>query len=444
MSEKSNDFASVLRIVPLVNANDQQVGDGSRDQEAPGQVISKMRVTGDGKFARLEASGDQPRPPIVEFDQVCSPGDPSYQKLTAELVENTLLGFHGTIISLGLEASHRRGFLADPSQGAVIRAAWQILKCLKRTVRSRFVANLVVLCSYILVADEAVHDLLDTGADRGSTITEKRGLGVLKDGKELTITVIQANAKSDVARMLTEGTEVGSQIVGREQVSYHTVFIIRVEYSQFGSMAAPVSGTLSLVDLGAIDILYQQTGETQGELETSSRSLSSFAATVNALTCPPSERQALPIPERTMLSKILKEALGGNCKTLLLCDVPEQITSARLAICMEAMKLASRARKIENKPDRTELARKALMDAYMKELRKLHGSARLLRQPPSSSKEGIEIAANALAIAAKGSHSTSIEDSESSDEEVDNDQEDNMDFMPDGRSAIMIIMLGQV
>ena len=442
MSELSNYFSSVLRIVQHIDktsADDLHAGDDSREQETPGQVVAKIQAAGDGKFASIEVSGDQPRPPLVEFDQICLPGDAAYGKLIAELVESTLLGFHGTVINLGLEASHRKEFLSDPNHGAIVRAARQILKCLKKTQRSRSVANLVVLCSYLLVAEETVHDLLDrdAGVEGATEVTEKRGLGVFKNGNEVTVTLVQAKATSDVTRMLVKGTEVGSQIVSKEQVSYHTIFTIRVEYAQFGSMAAPVSGTLSLVDLGTTDILYPASGESQAVVETPSLSLSSFAATVETLT---SEGHASPNHGKSILMQLLKEALGGNCKTLLLCDVPEQITSASFTAYVETLKLASRARKIKNTPDRTELARKALMDAYMKELRMLHGSARLhqhVRQTSFTEKQDVEMAANALVIAAKGSHNTCIEESEPSDEEMDTDSDDD-DNITEGRKNPLV------
>ena len=165
----------------------------------------------------------------------------------------------------------------------------------------------------------------------------------------------------------------------------------------------------SLVDLGVVDKLVNQAD--------TSRSLTSFVETVKSLTSPSAQPTALsPTQQPCPLTQLLREALGGNCKTLLLCDVPEQLSTTHYEACIEALSLASQSRLIENKPDRTELARKALMDAYMKELRRIHGSGDLKRAV-SAKKDGIQLAANALVAAAKGS--ASIEANGEEEEDTD-------------------------
>lgn len=389
-------FSSVLRILPPPKQADSK------------EVAAIVRVAEeDSKRVVVEPKSDQPTPPALEFSLACTVDSSSYNKLVSELVENTLLGFHGTAITLGPSCSHARGFFGDPVGGVVARGCRQILRCIKRSQNNRSVSNLVVLCSYLLVTDDSVQDLLQQGDQAADKMAvEKRGVGVIVDGKEVTASIVQVKSASDVARLLTRGSEVLLNKAGSGQPTCHTVFTIRVEYAQFGSMAAPVSGTLSLVDLGVSD-------QFQGTDKHTSESLSAFADTIKSLTS--QKHPSLPSPTSQPhvhpLTQLLREALGGNCKTLLLCDVPDQIPAAHYDACLETMSLTSRARHIENKPDRTELARKALMDAYMKELRRIHGSGELKRSQ-SENKDGIQLAANALVAAAKGSANIDEEDTD--------------------------------
>ena len=407
MAERTDgSFSSVLRIVPSVTHADED----SSSSATPGPVAATVRVSEDGKFAQFElAADDEPRPQAMEFSLVCPIGGTGYSKHIGEIVENTLLGFHGTVITVGTSSSHAREFFSHTADGIVARAARQILRCLKRSQTSRSGANLVVLCSYLLVTDETVHDLLREDEDGGKKV-EKREIGVVMDGKELNASIHQVKSSSDLAKLLARGCEaLISTVSPQEQATCHTIFTIRVEYAQFGSMAAPVSGTLSLVDLGVVDKQVNQAD--------TSRSLTSFVETVKSLTSPSAQPTALsPTQQPCPLVQLLREALGGNCKTLLLCDVPEQLSTTHYEACIEALSLASQSRLIENKPDRTELARKALMDAYMKELRRIHGSGDLKRAV-SAKKDGIQLAANALVAAAKGS--ASIEANGEEEEDTD-------------------------
>ena len=386
-------FSSILRILPsTANASE-----GSSSSAASGLTAATVRASADCKFAEIEltAAGDEPRPSAMEFSLVCPVDETGYSKPIGEIVENTLLGFHGTVITLGTSSSHTRGFFSDTEDGIVARAARQILRCLKRSQNSRSGANLVVLCSYLLVRDETVQDLLqeDEGSDKK---VEKREIGVLMDGKELNSSIHQVKSSSDLAKLLTRGSKALANTLSREeQTGCQTIFTIRVEYAQFGSMAAPVSGTLSLVDLGVLDTLNK---------EDTSKSLTSFVETIGSLSSNSKQSTLLPSPtlQPCPLTQLLKEALGGNCKTLLLYDVPDKLSTTHCDGIIDTLSLASRSRLIENKPDRTELARKALMDAYMKELRRIHGSGDLKRTN-SGKKDGLQLAANALVAAAKGS-----------------------------------------
>ena len=398
-------FSSVLRILP----SSRHAGEGS--SATAGSVAATVRASGDCKFAEIElAAEDEPRPQAMEFSLVCPVDDTGYSKPIGEIVENTLLGFHGTVITLGTSSSHTREFFSHTDEGIVARAARQILRCLKRSQKSRSGANLVVLCSYLLVTDETVQDLLRQD-EEGDKKIEKRDIGVVMDGKELNSSIHQVKSSSDLAKLLLRGSEALTETLSPvEQATCQTIFTIRVEYAQFGSMAAPVSGTLSLVDLGVMDRLNQADAP---------KSLMSFVETIKSLTSSRSQQNSsLPSPtlQPCPLTQLLKEALGGNCKTLLLYDFPEKLSTIHYEDNMEALSLVSQSRLIENKPDRTELARKALMNAYMKELRRIHGSASDLKTANLDKKDGLQLAANALVAAAKGSATIEANGEDETDE----------------------------
>ena len=377
----------------------------------------------------------------------------NYRQSVKEVVENVLLGYHGTVVSFGTQqAQDLKGItLRDPVQGAIRKATEQIFRCLKKSRRSRVhsqaCSNLVVYCSLVIVINENVHDLLyEYSPDGGSTVNPE-GFG-LKAGSMGSIDDLDLDTKvhvippklsvvngsvsrasqqevksaAKVASLLSYSEEMEQKVLDAYHTetnktggiasspnhiamvtnslhTHHLVCTITVEYAQFGTMNAPVSGNLSFIEVASADPLSSRQKHTKGDhISKEMVSLFNFADIVNSLTSNAASLESMSstgsafnldnentvspfVPSvetanlysQSTLMQILKEAFGGNCKTLLISLIPKHISPGRYVETLETLKLSSRARVIQNNPNKKDLAEKALMSAYMRGLHDMYG-----------------------------------------------------------------------
>lgn len=359
------------------------------------------------------------QPVSLNFDKILLPdvlGAALYKQTAREVVESTLLGYHGTVITLSSSKTKKEqsDFVWCPSSGAVRRATGQILRCLKKSRDSKSASNLVILCSYVAVVEEEVRDLLN-GFSHKNDVGNKEAqihadlLPLLKVvNKELSGVSQHAIASSrEVSQMLRYGKRMERALLGCDAAPpatvrrHHTIFTITVEFSQFGTMNAPVSGNLQFVDLAASDPLAERQKFTRGErIDALVLSLFAFADVVKSLSSnvavleaantansafsmemeTPSFLPHIPVSgscsdphEKSVLTQLLREALGGNCKTLLVTYAPIHPLLSSRSELMETLKIASRARIIQNTPNKRDLAEKALMSAYLRGLEEMYG-----------------------------------------------------------------------
>ena len=422
-------FVSVLQ---LIESEDSSLSECSATDDFNVSVVRRndaRSVT----VCKAEPHPHTASPLAFHFDFVFPPSRSRerdiYSHSINPLVNSVLEGFHGTIISLGdSHTGHDKLLLCTPS-GIVTRAAKQIFRCLKELNKSGLSANLVVPCSYVLLQNEVAHDLLHSFKNGGDQVHDAKDYDdqlQITDSKLVDLTTSEAKKSSDVIRMLQHGDKVKLMTTSSQSV-YQTIFTIGVQFAKFGSMFAPISGTLSFVTinlpngLDLRDLITANSSATQAL-----KSVTDFVQALHTLTL-----EVLPsIPNKTgdsILMQILKESLGGNCKTLLISCVSNKVHSSHYEACIGILQLASKARNIENKPDKTKFAKEALMDAYMRELQKLYGgrSDEESQQNPEESNDNkdAELAAKALISAIRGSDkggSDSDNSEESDDESHDN------------------------
>lgn len=422
MDEESSHFTSVLRIVADTIVS-------TRNEISP-EVRYEVTRREDGRSIVVAQQPHQSctdQSPLLRFDRVY-PSSASfaevYKESVAGIVDSMLVGYHSTVISVGPPS-----FLTGRPKGLILAAAKHVFRCLKK---SNMTSSLSVLCSYVLVSEESTYDLLHPVARKVYFNKERK----------LETTSREAKSFKDVVTILQEGEACKTSHAS--SAVHHSMFTVRIEYAQFGSMISPVSGNLSFVDLGNIDVFESTTAESSVHPP-----MQGFVSVVHSLTAGCDENQTgsalgsdkagtdgrhLVDFEQSVLTRLLQEALGGNCKTLLICQVGEQIPASRYNACNTAMRIGSIARHIVNQPDKTELAKRALMDAYMKELKRMYSSGNILSTAASEQhpqlatdsrknrEEEAEMAAKALATAVKAvKEGNEDESGESSYEEDDDD-----------------------
>lgn len=150
----------------------------------------------------------------------------------------------------------------------------------------------------------------------------------------------------------------------------HAVFLITVEQMRVDGDKQVRVGKLNLVDLAGSESV-RVTGATGKRLEESksiNKSLSCLGNVIAALT---DSKSRSHIPYRdSKLTRLLKDSLGGNCKTtmmVMISPAPEAFSET-----ISTLKFATRAKKIKNNPTINEdLDQRALLRKYESELKKL-------------------------------------------------------------------------
>lgn len=402
----SKYFTSVLKLVE------------SEVHAAKNSAVPMQVDTGQSKIS-LHLPSDQPRPPnssskpvSLSFDKILPPsitGSALYKQTAKEVVESALLGYHGTVITFSSASTKKEqsDFTWSPSNGMVLKATKQIIRCLKKSKSST--SNLVILCSFVMVADEEVRDLLHRfsrgkqGGRDQTNLPPKLASRELSGASQHVIT-----SGADVSAMLRYGRGMQRAALDSSvmpdatptQQRHHTLFTLTVEFSQFGSMNAAVSGNLQFADLAAADPLaIRQRFTTGAKVDKAMLSLFTFADVVESLSSNvavldtihtshsafnqeletaflphvPTAADSSNLHEKSVLTRLLRESLGGNCKTLLMTYAPTDPPMPLNSGVLESLKLASRARIIQNTPNKRDLAEKALMSAYLRGLEEMYG-----------------------------------------------------------------------
>ncbi len=123
----------------------------------------------------------------------------------------------------------------------------------------------------------------------------------------------------------------------------HTIFVI--SYKQLNSDGSQKSGRLNLVDLAGSERIAKTgaTGKTLQEAQKINLSLTSLGCCIKALT-----DGSAHIPFRdSKLTLFLKDALGGNSRTTLICTASKQMRHVEESV--QTLQFAARAKKIKNK-----------------------------------------------------------------------------------------------
>ena len=370
----SDHFTSILRV--------EQSGFESSEGE------SNFSFASDGKTVALQLR--EPAPPTslqqsFTFDAVYKTSDDSivYRDSVRTIVESTLLGYNGTVISLDANGPREK---CTAFRAAIGRGAEQIFLCLNKSKGSISAANLVVNCSFVAIANENAYDLLEGYSDTTSEASSFDPLSLTDDRPQTSLH--GAKAASQVLGLLQYGRHKEDKLLEWLQqpahVSrlHHTILSLTVEYSHFGSMNAPISGTLSFVHLSSPHPMsHRDQYVVDGRVDQRAISLVTLAEVVNSLTSHHSNvsGDSLPISQavvdeklysKSLLTLLLRDAVGGNCKTVFLCHVRDPFPTSCLPEVSAALQLVSRARHIHNKPNKRDLAERALMSAYMRQLRR--------------------------------------------------------------------------
>ncbi|XP_031442714.1 kinesin-like protein kif7 [Clupea harengus] len=284
-----------------------------------------------------------------------------YEACVEPLVEAFLQGFNATVFAYGQTGSGKTYTIGeanisafrDEEQGIIPRAVAEVFKLLDENDLNYF----SVRVSYLEVYKEVFRDLLEVEtASKDIHIREDdKGNIVLCGVKESEVECLD-----EVLSLLDSGNmarHTGATQMNPKSSRSHTIFTVQLEQrrspggSKAGARASPnhlLSSKFHFVDLAGSERILK-TGNTGDRLKESIQINSGLLAlgnVIGALGDP--RRRGTHIPYRdSKITRILKDSLGGNAKTLMIACISP--SSSDFDESLNTLNYAKRARNIQNR-----------------------------------------------------------------------------------------------
>ncbi|CAG9461187.1 unnamed protein product [Pedinophyceae sp. YPF-701] len=289
---------------------------------AEGDVLRKQRV--------------QCRP--FSFDAVFGPQSGQlevYQASCAALVDDVLQGHNACCFCYGATGAGKTHTMlgSEREPGVMVLALCDLYDKLAGPEFSAFQVKL----SYLEVYNEAVRDLLTSSSKPLDVREDQRGVVVAG------LTLVEARSAGDVMRMLHVGNRRRTTEATRcNAVSSRSHAVLQVNVSATDTQGREIAGKLSLIDLAGSERHIATEGRSQRTVEGANinRSLLALSSCISALADGKSH-----IPYRnSKLTKLLKDSLGGTCKTVMIANVSP--SSSSIGETFNTLHWANRAKRI--------------------------------------------------------------------------------------------------
>lgn len=276
-----------------------------------------------------------------------------FQAAACEVVENVLSGYNGTIMAYGQTGAGKTFTMSGGKQKFEDRGICaRSISCIFQRIQRDAEHSYVVRVSYVEVYNENLYDLLDFNehtVTSGSTHhpmsnnNAKEDLVIQENDKGQTfikgLTRPLVKSEEDAFDLLFQGETnrtIAEHCLNASSTRSHCIFTIYLEKKRSGLAGVGgddeelhnpdvvVCSKLNLVDLAGSERM-KKTGVSGTMLKEAShinKSLTFLEQVVIALG--DKKRQHIPY-RQTTLTNLLKDSLGGNCRTLLMaCVWPDE------------------------------------------------------------------------------------------------------------------------
>jgi len=321
----------------------------NKREVAEGGGLAPQLTFPDEKSVEVAAwNGRQPN--TFNFDRVFS--DPKtrqqdvYDLAAFQSINDVIKGYNSTIFAYGQTGAGKSwtmfGDIAvTENKGIIPRACAHIFSHINQDTEG---TEYTIKCSFLEIYREIVRDLLNPAGSggKGLRVREAPNKGVWVEGlHEAYVT-----CENDVLDLIRQGEghrATSSTSMNASSSRSHSLFILTLhQKTRDGSTK---EGRLNLADLAGSEKVGKTgaTGETLEEAKKINQSLSALGNCINALT----KSNAKHVPYRdSKLTHILRESLGGNCKSTLLVAASPHIFNLEETI--STLMFAKRAKTIKN------------------------------------------------------------------------------------------------
>lgn len=305
-----------------------------------------------------------------------------YEYSVSHMIDNVMNGFNCTVFAYGQTGSGKtysmEGSLGSPNRGIVPRLVESLFEAIEEADE---VYEFVVKVSYVEIYLERLRDLLRP-SNGGMKIRESKH-GVYIQG----VTEMYVREGQEVINLMQLGARnrtVNSTNMNAVSSRSHGVFLIKLIIKDTNTGSTKMS-KLMMVDLAGSEKV-RKTGATGALLEEAKKinqSLSCLGSVMNAL----SEGQPFVPYRDSVLTRLLSDSLGGNCKTtLIICASP---SNWNMDESISTLRFGTRAKKVKNK---AKINAEKTAAEYKRELAAAHAKIRNLQRLCTCLKRDLKMA----------------------------------------------------
>eukprot|EP00873_Tetraselmis_striata_P024623 jgi/Tetstr1/444887/TSEL_032725.t1 len=270
----------------------------------------------------------------------------TYQVCAQEIVGSVIQGYNGTVMAYGQTGAGKTYTMsgksnAFPQRGITPRAITEVFQRLTAEARSL----VTVRVSYVEIYNETFYDLLNPAADPSHIAVVEDGKGAIHvRGVEMR----QVAGEADALGALFEGETaraIAQHQMNKNSSRSHALFTMYLESRSHPESDDVVVSKLHLVDLAGSERVLKtgSTGKVLKEATHINKSLTFLEQVIVAL----SEKNRDHVPYRSSkLTHVLKDSLGGNCKTLLIANIWGEL--AQLEETLSTCRFAQRMARVSN------------------------------------------------------------------------------------------------
>ncbi|KAI9357195.1 P-loop containing nucleoside triphosphate hydrolase protein [Pilaira anomala] len=274
------------------------------------------------------------------FDRVFSPEATQkdcFEEIS-QLVQSALDGYNVCIFAYGQTGSGKTFTMQGPNEvtestvGMIPRAVQQIYQVAQRLKQVGWEYQMEG--QFLEIYNESIHDLLGDASRYGQIKHdihhEKNGRTTVSD-----MTSVKLDSPSKVKMMLRKASQnraTGATNLNERSSRSHSVFTLKLT-GQNSLTREETHGILNLIDLAGSERLSMSgsVGDRLRETQAINKSLSCLGDVIQALV---NNKEGGHIPYRnSKLTYLLRNSLGGNCKTLMFVNVSPMIEHFGESLC---------------------------------------------------------------------------------------------------------------